>query len=57
MRAVTHLMLLTIINDNNKDPFEFMTGIITGTSLIAVLGGLANYIVPKYRKSKVYLIK
>jgi len=51
------LMLLTIINDNNKDPFEFMTGIITGTSLIAVLGGLANYIVPKYRKSKVYLIK
>ena len=57
MGAVIHLVPLTIISVDNKDPFEFMVGIIIGTPVMAVLGGLASYIVPKFRKTKVYLIQ
>ena len=55
--AVIHLIPLTIISIDNKDPFEFMVGIIIGTLVMSVLGGLASYIVPKFRKTKVYLIQ
>ena len=57
MGAVIHLIPLTIISIDNKDPFEFMVGIIIGTPVMSVVGGLTSYIVPKFRKTKVYLIQ
>ena len=42
---------------DNKDPFEFMVGTIIVAPVMAVLGGLTSYILPKGRTSKVYLIQ
>ena len=55
--AGVYMIPLTIISVDNKDPFEFMVGTIIVAPVMAVLGGLTSYILPKGRKSKVYLIQ
>jgi len=54
--TVIHMIALTIISIDNKDSFKFMVGIIIGTPVMSVLGGLASYILPKFRKNKILLI-
>ena len=39
-----------------EDPINLMVVFFTA-AVVAVLGGLTNCILPKYRKSKVYLIQ
>ena len=48
---------LTIISVDNKDPFVFMVGTIIVAPVMAFLGGLTSYILPKGKTSKVYLIQ
>lgn len=55
--AGVYMIPLTIISVDNKDPFEFMVGTIIVAPVMAVLGGLTSYILPKGRTSKVYLIQ
>ena len=55
--VVIGLIPLTIISVDNKDPFEFMVRIIIVTPIMPVVGFLANYIIPKFKKTKVYLIQ